>query len=535
MYFSESIFCVRPSVIVGVINQKKGGCVTINKELEAKILRYHLVEHWGVHTLARQLGVHHSTVERVICQAGLPQAPRAPRASILDPYLGFIMETLEKYPTLTAERLYAMVQERGYTGGPSHFRARVAQLRPRPPAEAYLRLKTLPGEQAQVDWGHFNYVQIGRAKRPLMAFVMVLSWSRQIFLRFYLNARLENFLRGHVAAFEAWCGSPKVLLYDNLRSAVLERHGEAIRFHPTLLALSAHYHFEPRPVGVARGNEKGRVERAIRYIRDNFFAGRAWRDLDDLNAQAETWCGGRSAQRPCPEERHLSVQQAFAQEQPRLLKLPVNPFPTEECMAVSVGKTPYVRFDLNDYSVPHTRVRQTLQVVASLTQVRVLDGAEVVAQHPRAYGKGEQIEDPAHIEALLKSKHQARYHRGQDRLVHAVPSSGELLQQAGARDYSLKGIVSALLELLADYGAGELELAIQEALEQQVPHPNAVRQVLERRREQRHQPSPIAITFPDHAKANEVIVRPASLAPYDHIHAETDETPTQDEDPDPTQ
>ena len=118
-------------------------------------------------------------------------------------------------------------------------------------------------------------IQIGRAKRPLMAFVMVLSWSRQIFLRFYLNQRMESFLHGHVAAFDAWGALPRVLLYDNLKSAVLERRDDAIRFHPTLLALSAHYRFEPRPVAVARGNEKGRVERAIRYIRDNFFAGRA--------------------------------------------------------------------------------------------------------------------------------------------------------------------------------------------------------------------------------------------------------------------
>jgi transposase len=92
-------------------------------------------------------------------------------------------------------------------------------------------------------------------------------------------------------------------LYDNLKSAVLERQGDAIRFHPTLLAFAAHYRFEPRPVAIARGNEKGRVERAIRYVRDNFFAARTWRDLDDLNAQAEAWCLGQAADRPCPEDR----------------------------------------------------------------------------------------------------------------------------------------------------------------------------------------------------------------------------------------
>src|SRR3954451_14978096 len=149
-----------------------------------------------------------------------------------------------------------MVRERGYRGSPSHFRHVVARHRPRPMAAAYLRLRSLPGEQAQVDWGHFGHLEIGRARRPLMAFVMVLSYSRQIFLRFFLDARMENFLRGHVAAFEAWQGVPRVLLYDNLKSAVLERRGDAIRFHPTLLSFAGHYCYEPRPVAVARGNER---------------------------------------------------------------------------------------------------------------------------------------------------------------------------------------------------------------------------------------------------------------------------------------
>ena len=240
----------------------------------------------------------------------------------------------------------------------------IAHHRPRPPAEAYLRLRTLPGEQAQVDWGHFGHLTIGRARRPLMAFVMVLSWSRQIFLRFFLDARMENFLRGHVAAFEAFNGCARVLLYDNLKSAVLERQGDAIRFHLTLWAFASHYRYEPRPVAVARGNEKGRVERAIRYVRDSFFAARKFTSLDDLNAQAAAWCSGLAADRPCPEQRTKSVREAFAEEAPRLLPLPENPFPLLERVAVKVGKTPYVRFDLNDYSVPHTAVQRTLTVLA---------------------------------------------------------------------------------------------------------------------------------------------------------------------------
>jgi transposase len=200
--------------------------MTVTPDLEAQILRYHHVEKWRVGTIARQLHVHHGTVARVLAQAGLPRCGAPARRSQIEPYLPYIRQTLEKFPTLTASRLFAMVCERGYHGSPDHFRHLIACHRPRSAAEAYLRLHSLPGEQAQVDWGHFGHFVIGRARRPLMAFVMVLSYSRQIFLRFFLDARMENFLRGHVEAFTAWNGCARILFYDNLRSAVLERHGD---------------------------------------------------------------------------------------------------------------------------------------------------------------------------------------------------------------------------------------------------------------------------------------------------------------------
>ncbi len=487
----------------------------ITKQLEADILRYHHVEQWGVHTIARQLHIHHDTVNRVLAQAGMPRIQRATRSSIIEPYLPFITETLDKHPTLTAARLFHMATARGYPGGQTLLRAWVAELRPRAAPEAYLRLRTLPGEQGQVDWGAFGYLTIGKAKRPLVGFVMVLSWSRAIFLRFYLNQRMESFLHGHVSAFAAWGGLPRTLLYDNLKSAVLERQGDAIRFHPTLLELSAHYHFEPRPVAVARGNEKGRVERAIRYIRDSFFAGRQWTDLDDLNAQAAQWCAEQAMRRPCPEDKGMSVKQAFAQEQPQLMKLPENPFPAEDIVAVNVPKTPYVRYDLNDYSVPHALVRKTVSVHASQSQVRIMDRNAVIAVHARSYGKGEQIENPDHVAELVAHKRQARHHRGQDRLAHAVPLSSTFLEAAVQRHYSLSVIVRDLLSLLGDYGASELAQAMQNALERDVPHPNAVRQMLEQRRELRQQPPPVAIPL-SNPKA-QIVVRPANLSDYDQL------------------
>lgn len=271
-------------------------------ETEAEIVRLHHAEGWPVGTIAQQLGVHNSVVMRVLGQAGVVPAVTMPRPSKVDPYLPFIRETLEKYPRLRASRLLQMVQARGYTGKCSRFREIVATMRPRPRAEAYLRLATLPGEQGQVDWAHFGKLRVGRAERPLMAFVMVLSWSRMMYLRFFLDARMPSFLRGHQLAFETLGGVPREILYDNLKSAVLERVGDAIRFNETLLQLAGHYRFAPKPCAPARGNEKGRVERRIRYIRDNFFAARTYESLDDLNAQAEDWCTQVAAARPCPED-----------------------------------------------------------------------------------------------------------------------------------------------------------------------------------------------------------------------------------------
>src|SRR6185437_13747872 len=240
------------------------GTTMISRELEAEILRLYHAEHWPIGTLARQLGIHHDTVRRVLTQAGIPAAEQSTRRSMADPFVPFIQDTLAQYPTLRASRLYQMVRERGYPGRPDHFRAIVARYRPRPVAEAYLRLRTLPGEQSQADWAHFGKFTVGKALRPLMAFVMVLSYSRYLFLRFYLGAAMSAFLDGHVRAFSFFGGVARNCLYDNLRSAVLERvHLErapdAIRFHPTLLELSAWYRFAPRPVAVARGNENART------------------------------------------------------------------------------------------------------------------------------------------------------------------------------------------------------------------------------------------------------------------------------------
>ena len=504
------------------------GAMTIAPDLVAQILRLHTVEKWRVGTIARQLHVHRDAVRRVLAGNRAPVHTSPLRPSRIDPYRPFILATLAKFPTLTAARLHAMVVERGYEGGPSHFRLLVAQMRPRPPAEAYLRLRTLPAEQAQVDWGHFGHLQIGRARRALMAFVMVLSHSRMVYLRFFLDAGMDSFLRGHTLAFAAFSGVPRVLLYDNLKSAVVERVGDAIRFNPTLLALAGHYRFEPRPVAPARGNEKGRVERAIRYIRDSFFAGRTFTDLDDLNAQAQAWCLGQAADRRWVEDGALSVRQAFAAERGKLLALPEHEFALGQRVAVMVNKTPYVRFDLNDYSVPHTHVRRTLAVLADEHTVRILDGAVELARHDRCWDRGQCIEIAAHVQRLVEHKRAARAHRGLDRLAAAAPAAATLLERAAARGDNLGSITAALLRLLERWGGAALQAAILDALQREVPHPNAVRLALERARQDSGQPPPVALVLPEHVARRDAPVRPHALGSYDR---QPDRQPDQPPDP----
>ena len=500
--------------------------MSITPEREAEIVRLVLAEKWPIGTVATQLGVHHSVVRRVVREVGVPLPAIAPRRSKLDPYMPFVLAQLEEYPTLHASRLWHMVRERGYEGSESRVREIVHLVRPRPVGEAYLRLSMLPGEQGQVDWAHFGKLRVGRALRTLLAFVIVLCFSRKIFLRFFLDARMPSFLRGHVEAFEYFGGVPRTLLYDNLKSAVVERVGDAIRYNERLLALAKHYRFGPRAAAPGRGNEKGRTERAIRYVRGSFFAGREVTDLDRLNAEAAAWCRDVADRRRWPDDRELTVAQAFENERASLLPLPDDRFPCSENVEVSVGKQPYVRFDRNDYSVPHTHVRQPLTVVADLETVKVCRGLEVVATHARSWDAGKAVEDSRHIADLVEHKRNARAHRGLDRLRHATSHAERFMQRAAELGRNLGSITAKLLELLDEHGAAALDDALREVLERNVIHVPAVRQVLEQRRHATGRPLPSAVHITDQ-KLRDVVVRPHDLSIYDQLGKDDDD----DQDP----
>lgn len=486
----------------------------IAPELITSIRQLYYAEHWKIGTIAAELGLHHETVR------GALETDRFNRAQVLrptkaDPYMDFIRATLEQYPRLRATRLYQMLTARGYTGSIIQLRRLVARLRPQP-KEAFLRLRSFPGEQAQADWAHFGEVTIGGARRRLSCFVLTLSHSRALFLEFFFDQTLENFLRGHVDAFHDWGSSPRVVLVDNLRSAVLDRLGDAIRFHPRLLELAAHYHFQPRACAPARGNEKGRIERAIRYVRDSYFAARPFTTLEDFNRQALVWRDEVAHRRLWPGGDSRTVQDVFEEEKPYLLPLPVHRFDTDLVHPIRSGKTIYVRFDLNDYSIPPSVVGRTLTLVASPTTVRLLDGSVEVASHRRSYDRHQLILDPAHQQALIEEKRKALGSTAGSRLATAVPESEQLLQAAFQRGESVRRQTQLLLGLLDDYGAAELRAAIREALDRQTPRASSVAFILQKRwRSQKRRP--VLSVAPSRVELADIHIQPHSSEIYDDL------------------
>jgi hypothetical protein len=361
---------------------------------------------------------------------------------------------------------------------------------------------------------------VGSAKRALSCFVMVLSWSRAIYARFALDQTLESFMRGHSLAFEALGGVPREILYDNLKSVVLDRTGDHIRFHPRILELAGYYHFAPKPCAPYRGNEKGKVERQIQYLRHSFFAARRFASVEDLNAQLARWIAEVAHVRRAPGHADgRAVGDLLADEKPRLLALPKHPMPCARITGVSSGKTPYVRFDLNDYSIPHTLVKRPLTLVAEEQTVRLLDGDTVVAQHARSYDRGKVVEDPTHVAELAREKRRAHDLRGRDLLRSVCKHADGLLDALALRGESLGGHTVRLTQLLERYGAAELDRAMAEALARGATGAASVAHLLDQRARARKALPPLDAVLPDDPRVRDLRVTPHALGRYDELYA----------------
>lgn len=480
--------------------------------MEGEIRRLYYAEHWKVGTIASQLSVHGDVVRRVL---GMLERERggAERARLVEPYTGFITETLRAYPRLRATRLYDMLRGRGYEGSVRTLREYVAGVRPEPKKEAFLRTEPLMGEQAQVDWAHVGQVPVAGGQRALWLFVQVLSWSRALWGEFVLDTGAHSLARSLVRAAGYFGGTPRQWLFDNPKAVVLERHREAVRFHPVLLEVAGHYRVQPRVCAVRKANQKGKVERAIRYLRERFLEGRTVRSVEQGNRELWAFLQEVDMARAHPVQPGRTVAECLAEERQRLLPLPPVPAATDRVQPVAVDSTAFIRFDTNSYSVPAAYAHSTLTLVADDCTVRLLDGEQEVARHERCWGRRQWLEAPEHRESLLALKRQASQAKGQDRLRSALPGVDTLFSRWVEAGRNIGTLTAATLRLLDAYGAELLNEALAEVLSRGTHDPGALAALCEQRRRAKGQPLPLELHLGSHVPDRDVT--PHSLERYD--------------------
>jgi transposase len=487
--------------------------MTVSRDTEVEIRRLFFAEHWKCGTIAAQLGVHPDVVTRVVGPLG--PSPRVNRAHVpvLEPYMPFVDETLATYPRLVATRLFDMLRERGYSGSLRSLRRYVQTARPRPKKEAFLRIETLPAEQAQVDWAHVGELIVPGGRRPLWVFLMVLAYSRASFAELVLSLDVHSLRRSLVRAAVFFGGSCRHWLFDNPKTVVIERRGDAIRFQPLLLDLAAELHVQPRVCTPRRPQEKGGVERAVRFFKERFFAARSFHSLAHGNAQLLEFIETIAHPRPHPVWPERSVVDVFSDERERLLPLP-DPLPQADMVSpVVVDRRGFVRLDTNRYSVPHCYAGGTLTLVASDTELRLLDVEEAVAKHSRSWGRNQWLELPEHRAALVQEKRAAKELKGRDRLRAEVPEIEPLIERWVELGRSIGSMVARTLSLLDAYGAPVLRETVIEMVERGTHDPGAMAILCEQRRRHRGARPPSILVFGDHVQERDVI--PHDLGGYD--------------------
>jgi transposase len=481
-------------------------------ELEADIVRLHYAEHWPVGTIATQLEVHPDVVRRVL-GLGSHRAVSQLRPRLVDPYREFIDDTLRRYPKLRATRLYDMLCERGFGGAVRTLREYVAQVRPRPRRQIYLSTETMPGEQAQVDWAYVDKVPVPGGERALWLFVMVLSYSRALWAEFVLDLSVHSLVRSLVRASTAFGGAPRQWLFDNPKTVVLERVGTAIRFHPVLLGLCAQMRVEPRLCAVARPEHKGKVERAIRYLRDRFLAGRRILGVDEGNRALGRFLDEVAHRRPHPVDHQRTVADLLADEKARLLALS-NPLPvTDFVEPVKPDTQAFVRFDTNRYSVPTERADRVLTLAADDRTVRLVDGTQTVAEHHRCWGKKQTLEKPEHRAALVAERKAAAQLKGRDRLRAIAPAFDRIVERWSIAGGSLAVRVTRAIKLLDLYGDYVFAGAVDEIVERGLSDLGALAMACEKRRKHRRGAVPVELVLPADVVDADVI--PHDLERYD--------------------
>ena len=482
-------------------------------ELEAEIVRLHYAEHWPVGTIATQLDTHPDQVRRVL-GLGEPRAPSQLRARVVDPYRPFIDDTLRRYPKLLATRLYDMIRERGFRGSVRSLRKHVALVRPRRVRGAYLVVETLPGEVAQVDWAYVGKLAVPGGERALWMFVIVLAHSRAMWGEFVIDLTVHSLCRSLVRGTTALGGASRQWLFDNPKVVVLERVGTVARYHPTLLALCAALRVEPKLCVVRQPRDEGKVERAIRYLRDRFLAGRTITGIAEGNRLLARFCDEIAHARPHPTIPQRTVGEVFADERARLLSLP-DPLPeTARVEPIQVDSQAFIRLDTNRYSAPSDCASRTLTLVADDRVVRLVDGTILVAEHARSWSRRQIFELPEHRAKLLTERHAARDLKGRDRIRAIVPAFDRIVERWNLSGASLGHRVARAIKLLDLYGDHVFAAAAADLIAAGLSDVGALAVACEKHRKELGRPMPIALSLPGHLDDDADVI-PHDLESYD--------------------
>ena len=483
----------------------------IDYETFAKIHDCHDRQGLTIVQTARVLGLHPQTVATWLARSRFEPRRSRPRGSILDPFKPRITRLLETHP-YSAQQIFQRLREEGYGGGMTILRDYVRRIRP-PKRPVYLKLHFAPGECAQVDWGEFGTVAVGNTRRRLSFFVIVLAYSRMMYVEFTVSQTMEHFLSCHQNAFTAFGGVPTKIMVDNLKSAVLQRlAGVAPVFNPRYVDFARHYGFAIAPCNVARANEKGRVESGVGYVKKNFLRGLELTELSAIQAAAHVWLDTIANVR-IHGETHQRPVDLFAQERPHLLPLNQHRYDVARPATTIASSQFRITLDTNRYSVPYAFAHRRLTVKAYPDRICIYFDTELIARHKRSYARHQDIEDPEHAKGLLTQRVRAREQRLMLRFLALSPDAQAYWEGLEQKRFNARQHVRKILALSEIYPHDAVARAISDGLAFQAFSAEYIANILECRARTLPEPGPLQLTR--RADLLDIDIPPPDLNVYD--------------------
>lgn len=491
----------------------------MDAELWATIRRLFEVEKLSRSAIATRLGLHRWTVRRALSSTEGPPKDRRRKhktPNLLDPYRVYLENRIKEYPELSGTKLLFEIKRLGYSGGGTILRDYLSTLRPSSTRQAFLRIETLPGEFAQVDWANLGTITIGNTKRKLSCFVMVLSYSRLLYLELTFSQCLEDFLSCHINAFRFFGGIPRKINYDNLKTVVVSRVGCQIRFHTKFMDFAGYYLFEPIPCGVRQAHEKGKVESAIRYVRSSFLAGRELSSFSELQKDSVAWRDNVANIRFHASTRERPIDR-FELEKPHLQILPERDYDTSIIRTVQATHQALVHFESNRYSVPFAFAGRTLTLKAPPHHIHIFDKTRILATHQRCYEKHKVIENPVHYEGLLAERKKARQAKMVESFLKLAPECQQYLDGLVQSELHLPSHLEKIQGMAHLYGKTEVIQAIIHALKFKAFGSSYIQNIILQQRAARNLPQPQPIMLTKKPQWTSLAVEETDLSVYDEL------------------